>query len=77
MDSIVHSRPTDTNYTKTTETDLSFNLLDDGILFSFQTVNTLIDLENHDNNNNYIKITITILIVTLPVTQMFRKTTNI
>ena len=77
MDSIVHSRPTDTNYIETTETVLSFKLLDDGILFSFQTVNTLNDLENHDNNNKYVKITIAILIVTLPVTEMFRKTTNI
>ena len=51
MDTLVNSRTTDTNFRKTTDNNFNSTLLDDGTLFSFHTVNTLIDLENQDNNN--------------------------
>ena len=37
---------------ETTETDFNSTLLDDGTLFSSNTVNTLIDLEDNNPNNN-------------------------
>ena len=52
MDTIIHSKPTDTFINKTTETDFYSTLLDDGTLFSSHTVNTLIDLEYNGQDNN-------------------------
>ena len=37
---------------ETVETDFNSTLLDDGTIFSSQTVNTLIGLEGNDQNNN-------------------------
>ena len=42
----------DRNFNETTETDFISTLLDDGTLFSSYTVNSLNDLESHDDNNN-------------------------
>ena len=52
MDTIFHSQQTGTRLKETTETDFSSTLLDDGTLFSSHRVNTLIDLECGDLNNN-------------------------
>ena len=45
----------DTNLNETTETNICSTLLDNRTLVSSHTVNTLslIDLENHGNNNNH------------------------
>ena len=50
MVAIVHSQPTDTYTNETTETDFNSKLLDDGSLFSSDTVNNLIGLEDHGQN---------------------------
>ena len=52
MDTIIHSQPSESRINETTETDFNSTLLDDGTLFSSHTVNTLIDLEDNDQNNN-------------------------
>ena len=57
MDTKVHSQPMDSNFNETTETDFNSTLLDDGTLFSSHTVNTLIGLGSHDDNNSNITIT--------------------
>ena len=53
MDIIFHSQQKDTRINETTETDFNSTLLDDGAHFPSHTVNTLIDLESNDQNNNY------------------------
>ena len=53
---MVHSQPTDTYANETTETDFNSTLSENRTLFSSNTVNTLIDLEDHgqnENRNNY------------------------
>ena len=47
----------DNSFNETTETDFISKLIDDGILLSSHMVNTLIDLQSHDNNNNNNTIT--------------------
>ena len=56
MDTINHSQQTESRINETTETDFNSTLLDDGTLFSSHTVNTLIDLEDNDQNNNQINL---------------------
>ena len=56
IDTMVHSQPTDTYANETTETDFNSTLSENRTLFSSSTVNTLIDLEDHgqnENQNNY------------------------
>ena len=53
MDTLIHSQPTDTCFNETAETDFNSSLLDDGTLFTSHTVNTLIDLDNNDQNDNH------------------------
>ena len=53
MDTINHSQQTYTHINKTAETYFNSTLLDDGTIFSSNTVNTLIDLESNDQNNNH------------------------
>ena len=52
METIIHSRQSESRINKTTETDFNSTLLDDGTFFSSHTVNTLINLEDNDQNNN-------------------------
>ena len=52
METIIHSRQSESRINETTETDFNSTLLDDGTLFSSHTVNTLIDLEDNNQNNN-------------------------
>ena len=52
METIIHSQQPESRISETTETDFNSTLLDDGTLFSSHTVNTLIDLEDKDQNNN-------------------------
>ena len=52
METIFHSQQLESRINDTTETDFNSTLLDDGTLFSSHTVNTLIDLEDDDQNNN-------------------------
>ena len=52
MDTIIHSQQFEERMNETTETDFNSTLLDDGTLFSSHTVNTLIDLEDNDQNNS-------------------------
>ena len=53
-DTLINPQHTDTRMNETTETDFNSTFLDDGTLFSSHTVNTLIDLEGNDKNNNFI-----------------------
>ena len=53
MDTIIQSQQTDTHINETAETYFNSTLLDDGTIFSSNTVNTLIDLESNDQNNNH------------------------
>ena len=55
MDTIVLSQPTDTCINETIETDFNATLFDDGTLFSANTVNILIDLEDNGQNGNQTK----------------------
>ena len=52
METIIHSQPLESRINETKETDFNSTHLDDGTLFSSHTVNTLIDLEDNDQNNN-------------------------
>ena len=52
MDTIIHSQQSENPMSEITETDFISTLLDDGTLFSSHTVNTMIDLEDSDQNNN-------------------------
>ena len=52
METIIHSQQLESRMNQTTETDFNSTLLDDETLFSSHTVNTLIDLEDNDQNNN-------------------------
>ena len=52
METVIHSQQLKSRINKTTETDFNSTFLDDGILFSSHTVNTLIDLEDNDQRNN-------------------------
>ena len=52
METIIQSQQSESRINETTETDLNSTLLDDGTLCSSHTVNTLIDLEDNDQNNN-------------------------
>ena len=52
MDTKIHSQPSESRVNETADTDFNSTLLDDGLLFSSQTVNTLIDLDDIDQNNN-------------------------
>ena len=54
LDTIRHSNTMDSDLNETTEYDFISTLLDDGTLFSSNTVNTLslIDLYNNINNQN-------------------------
>ena len=71
MDNIVHSRPMDTNFNETTETDFNSTLLDDGTISSSHTAKTLIDHKDHDNNNTHKNINnIMISRPTLPITNI-------
>ena len=54
MDTIVHSKPTDTCIKETTETDFNSTMLDDGTLFSSHRVKILVDLEDNGQTNNQI-----------------------
>ena len=51
MDTIDHHQQPDNRLNKTTETDFNSTLLDDRKLFSSHAVNTIIDLEENNNNN--------------------------
>ena len=51
MDTLIHPQQSENRLNETTETDFNSTLLDDGILFSSHTVNTLIDLEDNDQKN--------------------------
>ena len=51
MDAIIHSQQLESRINETTETDFKSTLLDDGALFSSHTVNTLVELEDNDQNN--------------------------
>ena len=51
MDTIVHNEQTDSRMNETTERDFNSTLLDDGTLFSSHAVNTIINLEEKNNNN--------------------------
>ena len=53
MDTLIHPQQSDTRMNGTTEIDFNSTLLDDGTLFSSHTVNTLIHLEDNDQNNNH------------------------
>ena len=54
MDTIKHNPPPDNRMNETTENDFNSTLLDHGTLFSSHAVNTVIDLEEKNNNNtNY------------------------
>ena len=66
MDTTIHSQQSDNRMNETTETEFNSTLLDDGTLFSSHTVNTLIDLEDNEQNNN--QIIITTIILNLPIT---------
>ena len=55
METIIHSQPSRMN--ETTETEFNSTRLDDETLFSSHSVNTLIDLEDKDQNNNSTTIT--------------------
>ena len=76
MDTIIHSQQSESRINETTETDFNSKLLDDETLFSSHTVNTLIDLEDNDQNNNQIKIigrlVITLLLIP-PIITIFIK----
>ena len=52
METIIHSKQLESRLNETTETDFNSTLLNDGTLFSSHTVNTLIDIEDNDQNNN-------------------------
>ena len=52
METIIHSQQSESRINKTTQTFFNSTLLDDGTLFSSHRVNTLIDLEDNDQNNN-------------------------
>ena len=52
METIIHSRQSESRISETAETDFNSTLLDDGTLFSSHTVNTLVDLKFGDQNNN-------------------------
>ena len=52
MDTIFHSQQSENRLNETTELGFNSTLLDDGTIFSSQTVNTIIDLEDNDQNNN-------------------------
>ena len=52
METIIHSKQTDTRLNETTEKDFNSTLIEDGTLFSSHAVHTLIDLENNEQNNN-------------------------
>ena len=52
MDTLTHPQQSENHINETAETDFNSILLDDGKLFSSHTVNTLIDLEDNDQNNN-------------------------
>ena len=51
METMIHSQQSESRISETTDTDFNSTLLDDGTLFSSHTVNTLIDLEDNDQNN--------------------------
>ena len=52
MDTLIHSQQSENRMNETTETGLHSTSLDDGTLFSSHRVNTLIGLEDNDQNNN-------------------------
>ena len=52
METIFHSQQLEGCINETTETDFNSTLLDHGTLFSSHRVNTLIYLEDNDQNNN-------------------------
>ena len=52
MDILIHPQQSENRMNETTETDFNLTLLDDGTLFSAHTVNTLIGLEDNDQNYN-------------------------
>ena len=52
MDTLIHPQHSETRMNETVERDFNSTLLDDGTLFSSHTVNSLIDLDENDQNNN-------------------------
>ena len=75
MNNIGHSQTTDTCINKTTETDFNSTLLDDGTLFSINTVNILNDFEDKAKIITKLMITIISLMILL-ATQIYTKITN-
>ena len=52
MDTLIHPQQSENRMNGTTETDFNSTFLGDGRLFSSHTVNTLIDHEDSNQNNN-------------------------
>ena len=52
MDKLIYHQQLENRMNESTETYFNSTLLDGGTLFSSHTVNTLIDLEDKDQNNN-------------------------